>query len=261
MEAFTCCSIRTSLIRRHYSGPGKAFMLSEDTYKQWVLMASETGTFHYRIDDRSGVVHVGELVLCPPGLTFYRQTLSPLAFHFVEFSIAISDGQSDLNPNDYMPCGKVTFQNISRIISTFECMRSAPVHYMEHLLDDILFQYLKESAALESDKIPQDEEVQKAVEHIRKHAYEDLSMQHVASLIGLSPSQLTRKFKAELGVSPNVYLTQIRLQKAKTLLTETYASLQQIAEQCGYDNAFYFSRVFSKFVNMSPSQYRKSQQI
>ena len=53
------------------------------------------------------------------------------------------------------------------------------------------------------------------------------------------------------------YLTSLRLQKAKTLLKEPNLSIQEIAEQSGYTDYFYFTKVFKKAEGISPSKYRK----
>jgi len=57
------------------------------------------------------------------------------------------------------------------------------------------------------------------------------------------------------------YINTIRIQKAQNLLLETSLNLQKIAEMCGYENDFYFSRIFKKKVGLSPSQFRKMNQI
>ncbi|MNG29018.1 HTH-type transcriptional activator Btr [compost metagenome] len=57
------------------------------------------------------------------------------------------------------------------------------------------------------------------------------------------------------------FATKVRLTRARLLLVETQDSLESIAEQCGYQNAFYFSRVFSQHMGMSPSGYRKNYRV
>jgi len=56
-------------------------------------------------------------------------------------------------------------------------------------------------------------------------------------------------------------LTSLRLRKAQSLLLETNKTLEDIAEKCGYKNGFYFSRRFSKKLNISPSEYRKNNKL
>jgi AraC family transcriptional regulator len=86
----------------------------------------------------------------------------------------------------------------------------------------------------------------------------DFSLQELAARLGIGASQLTRRFQAAYGLSPVRYAVKIRLSKAQLLLEETNDTLEAIAESCGFQNAFYFSRVFSQHMQISPSAYRRT---
>ncbi|GAA3412063.1 helix-turn-helix domain-containing protein [Paenibacillus hodogayensis] len=108
---------------------------------------------------------------------------------------------------------------------------------------------------------PRDAAIDEAVRYINERACQSISMQSVASLVGLSHSKFTRKFQKELGISPVKYWTGIRLHKVRQMLVETDDSLETIAEKCGYQNAFYLSRVFSKEMGINPSCYRSTHRV
>ncbi|MGP3740357.1 helix-turn-helix domain-containing protein [Bacillus sp. 4A_MP2] len=74
----------------------------------------------------------------------------------------------------------------------------------------------------------------------------------------LSKSHFTREFKKATGFTPIHYLTNIRLEKAETLLKTTKYSIEEIAIQCGYRNANYLNKVFRKKIGMSPKQLRET---
>ncbi|MEV4539036.1 helix-turn-helix transcriptional regulator [Asanoa sp. NPDC049518] len=104
--------------------------------------------------------------------------------------------------------------------------------------------------------------MRQATAYILDHfARPDLSLRRLAALLGISPAQLSRRFRAVRGVTPVAYLRGVRLQKARELLAETDDTLQAIAERCGYRSAFYLSRVFSDRTGQSPSRYRKDSRV
>ncbi|HEY0826808.1 MAG TPA: AraC family transcriptional regulator, partial [Bacilli bacterium] len=96
---------------------------------------------------------------------------------------------------------------------------------------------------------------------IQEQAYEFISLKRLADSLGLNPVQFTRRFQSAYHITPSQYLKNIRMHRARSLLTETDLTLDQIAGRCGYENGFYLSRVFSQTMKMSPSQYRRTHQV
>ncbi len=72
----------------------------------------------------------------------------------------------------------------------------------------------------------------------------------------MSRSHVHRKLIAELNLSTSEFIRQIRLEKAKELLTKTNQPINEIAYKVGYSDANYFSRSFSGIYGVSPTQFR-----
>ncbi len=85
----------------------------------------------------------------------------------------------------------------------------------------------------------------------------ELSAEEVAKSIGVSRSNLYRKLSALTGMSFNIYLRTIRLNKAKVLLKDGSLNISEVAYQVGFANHSYFSKHFSKQFGQSPSQMRE----
>lgn len=86
----------------------------------------------------------------------------------------------------------------------------------------------------------------------------NLSNEEIAFEMCISSRQLNRKIYAITGRSTLSFVTQIRLEKAKRMLhTSPTLSIADIAQQCGFSDAAYFSRVFKKMYHLTPSQERK----
>ncbi|MBQ8683395.1 MAG: AraC family transcriptional regulator [Clostridia bacterium] len=75
---------------------------------------------------------------------------------------------------------------------------------------------------------------------------------------GVELCWFSRLFRRQMGMSPQQYLIQLRLSRAKELLCSTDCPVEEVARLVGYDNPLYFSRLFSRRVGMPPREYRKS---
>jgi len=79
----------------------------------------------------------------------------------------------------------------------------------------------------------------------------------IAARVNMSRSYFSQCFREIVGESFSDYLRRLRIEKAKNLLKKTNSTIQQVAEQAGYDDEKYFSRVFKKEEGISPSEYRR----
>jgi two-component system response regulator YesN len=95
-----------------------------------------------------------------------------------------------------------------------------------------------------------------ALRYIREHYARPITLDDAAHSVFLSPFYLSHTFKDELGITFIEYLTRVRMEEAKKLLSDKSLSMQAIAEGVGYDDASYFSKVFKKNVGVTPNKYR-----
>ncbi|CAN7308963.1 helix-turn-helix domain-containing protein [Paenibacillus sp. LjRoot153] len=88
----------------------------------------------------------------------------------------------------------------------------------------------------------------------------NLSLTFLSDRFQVNSKYLSQLFKEEIGENFSDFLISLRMEYAKQLLTETKENVQDISEKTGYTSSISFSRVFKKWVGMSPGQYRDSQQ-
>lgn len=91
-----------------------------------------------------------------------------------------------------------------------------------------------------------------------KNNYATSGVEDVANYIGINRSYLAKIFKEETGQSPQQFMMDCKMKRARRLLVETNISIQQVAETIGYDNALSFSKIFRNWFGMSPSSLRRN---
>lgn len=84
-----------------------------------------------------------------------------------------------------------------------------------------------------------------------------LSLSDVAKYIHTNTSYLSRKFKQEMGIGISEYMNRLRVEKGARLLRETNLKVLSVAKRVGIEDAHYFSSLFKRYMNKSPSAYRE----
>ena len=100
--------------------------------------------------------------------------------------------------------------------------------------------------------------IRKIMDEIKEHYTENITLTGLAEKYSISVSYLSELLKEHLQLSFSEYISSKRIQKAKELLADDSLSIEQIAEQTGYNDYFYFTKVFKKNTGISPSKYRKN---
>ncbi|MDO4479228.1 MAG: response regulator [Lachnospiraceae bacterium] len=134
-----------------------------------------------------------------------------------------------------------------------------PVNYEEFgsCIDNLKIALFQRSAA--KNDVPQEEErtIHGLTRYLQEHLAEDVSLSVLADEFHLNPQYISQLFKSEIGVNFLAYLTNIRMERAKSLLLTTSMSIAEVSEQAGYGDYRVFTKVFKKNEGVTPSQYRR----
>lgn len=101
--------------------------------------------------------------------------------------------------------------------------------------------------------------IQDIIQYVTEHLSEKLVLNDVAAIFSINPNYLGHLFKKVTSSGFNEYVTAAKISKAKSLMVNSEMKLTEIADFLGYENYFYFSRVFKKVEGCSPSQYVQKQ--
>ena len=97
----------------------------------------------------------------------------------------------------------------------------------------------------------------KITEHLKSHFTEDISISDLAETFNLNPTYMSRVFKQQTGRTPTRFLTDLRVNAAKKLLSESPGlEIKEVAARIGFEDQGYFSRLFKKETGTSPLEFR-----
>lgn len=164
------------------------------------------------------------------------------------------------------PLGETSFIILSAhddYLFTRKAIRSAVTDYLLKPVNRFellnLLESLSPAGEAGGDQPPADATndcAQQAIAYVGAHFFEDISLTSVADAIGKSPNYLASLFRKTTGKSYLAYVTWLRVEKAKALLTRSRKKVYEVGRLVGYFDAKHFSKVFRRATGMSPEQYR-----
>lgn len=128
------------------------------------------------------------------------------------------------------------------------------------LLGGIFFYLYRRRTKGENARVPvldENEYIRKAKSIVgERYTEESLTREIVAPEVGLTPSYFGKLFKQETGINFSDYVTDYRIEKAKELLASTHKNISEIALEVGFSSQSYFTYLFKKRIEKSPSEFR-----
>ena len=108
-----------------------------------------------------------------------------------------------------------------------------------------------------SDQARLDGRVRECMDYLCRNLAARVTLNGLAKMAGLSVSRLAHLFREQVGMTPQQFLEQQRLERARQLLEMSGRNIGDIAADVGFDNPFYFTLRFKRLTGLSPRDYRK----
>ena len=238
------------------------------------------GKKHMKIDHKTGYFdyYPGESVLVSPGETmvidfpeadetpsqcislslnpeFIESSLNHLNYHLPKVD---ETSRWNIELDEYF-----LFNNQSLASATNNIMRIAMDDnsqkdiMADFALKELLIRLMQTQARsmVEKNIVKNKSRIGFAVDYIKKNLHQKLSIDSIAKMAYVSKSNFFKMFKDELGTSPNEFILQERINRAKELLANQN-SIKETAYQTGFSDANYFTRVFKQLVGVTPKSYQ-----
>lgn len=149
------------------------------------------------------------------------------------------------------------YKKFENLRETFESNENLRDYIASAQLYEILVAlYQLKSTDKQPGVIEKEEMIKEVTSYIDKHYAEDISLEQLAKMTGLTPQYFCKLFKNSTKATPLEYIMLIRMRAAKRLLLNSSLSIKRIAEKVGYKDNSYFALVFKRTYGMTATQYR-----
>lgn len=239
-----------------WKGDPVGHMGGTDTF-YWVV----EGECYVMIDGESYIVKPGQLMYLPKGKMRIYSTLSDnLVMYDIGFRFLIDgeDWYSALNMSHHNYV--VDIDDREQMSKWFEDsmlheMQKNSAFYLARCsnMANIISAYVTKREKLETRMVY----FKDVTKYMNENIHQSLSIETLAEVACMQPTYFIRRFKAAFGSTPIVHFNKLKIYRAMTLLSSTDYSLQKIAAEVGVSDAAYFSRMFKKHCDISPTEYRK----
>lgn len=238
------------------------FINESGVHEKWTMIIPTSGSFRVKMQNKEDVISKYDIVIFPAGMYYKRKIIEPISYFCIQFDI-----ENDSPDAFSLPFGKQTSFDTKRLVHNLEMLsgyldqidpRSENIKL--HILYDILYDITLRQVTTDHLRI-EDDTISRIIEYIEGNFNKKISLSDIAPELGITTSGLIYKFKKHTGLKPFEFIIQLRINHAKKLLLQTDLNLTRIAEECGYENMYYFSNAFKKCTGIPPSLFRSQNRL
>lgn len=219
----------------------------------WAIVLKYEGETEYVCKGKKYISNINNPVILPKGCSYYWKCVKPGHFYSLEFiselncneilSFSVKDEKKLLDSLKDMEYKML----LKRKFYETECMAAA-YNIIVSLEKSVLKKYVPNTKQAK---------ISAAIDYIIKNYNTAITNDFLASLTGCSTVYFRKLFYEIYGVSPIKYINNLRITKAKEILSNDYSSIGDIASMLGFNSIYDFSRAFKAHTGSSPSEYAK----
>lgn len=229
----------------------------------YYLLYLKTGTLFLTVGANKYTVCEGTLVLIPPETpyTYHNKNGEAITYYWVHFT---GSDAADL-------IERLSFSRLPlirplphagaavdyRMLKLFDIFIKND-NYRDSELANCTEAMLIELAKASEPRRVGHNKLSRSIGYINDHYTSEIKVADLAAMDFMSVSGYTALFRKIMNTSPYRYIIGLRLDAACGMLRDSNLSVARIAELTGFQNAFFFSKLFKKHMNISPLQYRKN---
>lgn len=250
----------------YYPNAREHYRIRKEGSSQNILLYCVSGEGWISIDGKRVVVKANQYFIIPQKTahSYGSNKHTPWTIYWVHFA----GTNASLFANTINEAGSIRPSDISRInernllfeemiqnlemgfsIDNITYANVCLLHYLSS------FRYLSQYRQIQKEK--EMDMVERSIRFMRENISQTISLEELAQNVDLSKSHFSMAFKTKTGRTPLDYLIHLKIQKACQLLDNTNLKINEISVKVGYEDPYYFSRLFKKIMDTSPIIYRK----
>ena len=237
------------------------YQLERETYHSFLLLHIKKGTMQVVNEGLSFEAHGGDTVLLnchSPHSYLALEATDALWFHFEggNAKAMYEELKGEYGKSIVVRNSVPLIQSLHKIYESYMGKGKKDEAKISAYISRILAEFFTSQREIESDKALL---VDRVMNYIEENYQQDLPLEVLAQVAGLSEYYFSRIFKKYTGFTLHEYVLKTRITGAKILLKSTDLSVKEIAFRCGFSNESAFSNTFKKMTKMTAVTFRKTE--
>jgi len=235
--------------------------------RQYVLIFCTEGKGWFKVEDRRYDVLPNTFFILPPGVhhSYGADDDNPWSIYWIHFqgdtAVHIANRSNVVNhihpalvgtTDDRIQLFEEIYQSLDNGYSTENLQYTSMCLW--HFLSSFIFVDQFKHRLYEKKQ----DVISRTIEYFKQNLSRNLMLKEIAGHLGLSASHFSFLFRRRTGYSPLEYFSRLRIQRACQYLDLTDLRIKEISSLLGYDDPYYFSRVFNNVMGLSPRNYRRN---
>ena len=236
---------------------------------QHILIYCLEGKGHVQVQKNSYDLQPGSFIIIPAGAahSYASAEEDSWTIYWIHFTGSQSKKMVETlkqKINGY--CSRVTFKQkrLDLFDDMYACLERGygndNLSYANMCMHHFISTFLYDDQFNLAEKAHADDPVELSISFMQQHIAKSLSLEAIARSVNFSASHYSALFRKKTGFAPIEYFNHLKIQLACQYLHFTELRVKEIADKLGIEDPYYFSRLFTKLMGMSPNQYRSSKQ-
>jgi len=244
------------------------FNRKEEGVDYYILIYCTAGEGWYKIAERTYTICENQYIVLPPDTpySFGANTKNPWTIYWLHFKGTLSSFffKTPMLPHQILPETDSRLQDriqlFEEIYDNLELSYHSD-HYsyaslcLYHFLAS--FKFVEQFRRVRNRDVREHEFSEKVLYYMRENVENNLTLEQLAKQFNLSTSHFSTRFRQDTKQSPIKYFITLKIEKSCQYLELTTMKISEIYPKLGFQDAAYFSRIFTKIMGISPSKYRE----